>query len=304
MPRRLRVGVGVRSRPWAGPLVCALTLQLAACAGDDDAPPDGDEDAGEATDAGDAGEPGGQCVITWQQDRSQVRASMSDDGREVSVVFADHTEHHRFDERGLWVHQEFVGGPARAPADFTYDAQGHLISATAFATPGESCTNDYDAEDRLVRHACSQSTHAYRHDDAGRIDQVTLTLSDGRTLVSEVRYDGGGQRPVALEDDDSLYTYAYDADDRMTESQRDWVFGGGKDGTFDVRWSWQRRSDGGVGVYAQDGTDHNDAPVIDGVPDLSWTFSAGCDALGLAHPWLTGEPTVIDVGQPRPPFPF
>jgi hypothetical protein len=75
---------------------------------------------------------------------------------------------------------------------------------------------------------------------------------------------------------------------------------GGKDGTSDISWTWIYRDNGAVSRYEQDGTDHFDAPVIDGEPDLTWTFSPDCDLIGDAHPWIYNQRSPIDVGQPTP----
>jgi YD repeat-containing protein len=294
-----------RARIVCATFATALAVVLGGCADDSGGTsPENDagtsrEDGGQRADAGGAAD---ECRITWREDGSVVRVSMSDDAREVRVQFADRAEHHTFDERGLWVQQAFEGQSARAPVVMEYDAHGHLTAATEFGTPGNTCANTYDADDRIVRHQCIAADYAYRYDADGRIDQVTLA-QDGGEIVNELRYDAAGL-PTALENDQTLYTYAHDADGRLASYERDWTFGSGKDGTPDIRWTWRRGADGSVSSYEQDGTDHNDAPVIDGVADLLWAFSDACGPIGLAHPWLVGEPTLVDVGQPLPPFPF
>jgi len=243
------------------------------------------------------------CRISWQADDTAVEVSMSEDERSVTLTKPSQVLHYEFDAAGRWIRSEITQSPARAPTDFTYDAQGHLTSRVTFAEPGTTCTNQYDTADRLIARDCDGTQYAYTFDTNDRITQVTITNPGNPSVITDITYDAM-DRITREESANSRYSYTYDADDRMTTMERDWVFGGGKDGTSDIRWTWNYRSSGGVSTYEQDGTDHADNPFIDGTPDLIWTFTEACDAIGAVHPWIYNYPTIIDVGHPLPPFPF
>lgn len=252
---------------------------------------------------GGAGPSSDICEVSWQFDTTVARISMAEGARSVTVDRDPQTFQYDFDADGRWIYSEVSGTPPRAPTDFAYDAHGHLTAAITFGEPGTSCTNQYDGADRLIARDCDGTRYAYTFDTSDRITQVTTTNAGSPSVAHDITYDAQ-DRPSGDEWTDGRYSYAYDAADRMTTMERDWIFGGGKDGTSDIRWTWNYRSGGGVATYEQDGTDHNDNPVIDGTPDIIWTFTEGCDAIGTAHPWIYDYPTIIDVGQPLPPFPF
>lgn len=245
----------------------------------------------------------GICTITWREDGSEVEVTMSSDTRTVTVTRGELSDQHTFDADGRLARTSYLGGPLRPSRDYMYDAQGHLISAITFGEPGVvQCTNDYDDQDRLISHQCTDVHYGYRYDDQGRIDQVTSNAPGDLPLVRTIGYDG--ELITSSETADMAETYAYDSEDRIDTHESDWSFGTGKDGTFDIRYSWVRDDAGNVRSYDQDGTYHNDAPVIDGVADLRWTFSPSCDAIGTVHAWIYNAPEIIDIGHPMPAAPF
>ncbi len=268
--------------------VIATSMVFSACAG---------ESHGEPMDEG-------ICKITWREDNSEVEVTMGPDTRTVTVTRGELSDEHHFDGAGRLIRTAYLGGPLRPSRDYMYDAQGHLTSAITFGEPGVvQCTNDYDDEERIISHQCTDADHAYRYDNQGRIDQVTSTSPGGGSpLVRTIGYEG--ENIVSAETATIAEAFEYDSEGRLSARESDWTFGTGKDGTFDIRYSWVRDVDGNVRRYEQDGTYHNDAPVIDGVADLQWTFSPGCDAIGAVHPWIYSEPQIIDVGLPLPTIPF
>lgn len=273
------MNVGLR---WMVSGVAMLTL---ACAGDGGNPVEGD----------------GICRITPTEGLLPVEITMTDDGLEVTVSRGngESREVHTFNADQRLVRTSYEGIPARGASEITYDEHGHLTSVMTFAEPPSMCTNTYDSAQRISTRACTQANHAYGYDESGRIDSTTVTPTGGDARTYDVRYDSH-DNIIAVEDATSLYSYAFDSEGRPSTVERDWVFGGGKDGTPDIRWSWVYRGNGAVSRYEQDGTDHADAPVIDGEPDLTWTFSPDCDLIGDAHPWIYNQRSPIDVGQPTP----
>jgi len=273
------VNVGLR---WIVSGVAMLTL---ACAGGGGNPVEGD----------------GICRITPTEGLLPVEITMSDDAREVTVSrgSGESREIHTFDADQRLVRTRYEGIPLRGANEVTYDEHGYLTSVMTFGEPPQQCTNSYDSEQRISERVCTNATYAYSYDDSGRIDSTTVTPTGGDARTFDVRYDSN-DNIIAVEDDTSLYTYGFDTEGRPSTVERDWVFGGGKDGTPDIRWTWIYRNDGAVERYEQDGTDHADAPIIDGEPDLVWAFSPDCDAIGDAHPWIYGQRSPIDVGHPTP----
>lgn len=278
--------VSARRSGW----IAVASVVVAACAGGDGAGP------GETDD--------GVCHIVWREDGSEVELTMSTDTRTVTVARDELSDQHSFDAEGRLTRTSYLGGPLRPAREYTYDDQGHLISAITFGEPGVvQCTNAYDDEDRIINHNCTGADIAYRYDDEGRIDQVTSDAAgDDMPVVRTIGYDG--ENIISTETATIGETFAYDSDGRLSARESDWTFGTGKDGTFDIRYSWVRDDAGHVRAYEQDGTHHNDAPVIDGVADLQWTFSPSCDAIGAVHAWIYNTPEIIDVGHPMPAFPL
>lgn len=266
-------------------MMSGLALLTVACAGGGGTPAEGD----------------GICRITPTEGLLPVEITMSEDAREVTVSRGngESREIHTFDDDQRLVRTAYEGIPTRAATDFTYDAQGHMTAAMTFGEPGNTCDNTYDAQDRLTSRACRNETTTYTYDDSNRIESYTVTPVGGDARTYSVSYDSD-DNIIAVEDGTSLYSYGFDSEGRPSTIERDWVFGSGKDGTSDIRWTWIYRDNGAVNRYEQDGTDHFDAPVIDGEPDLVWTFSADCDRIGDAHPWIYNQRSPLDVGRPAP----
>lgn len=244
----------------------------------------------------------GVCRIVWlEQPTSTIEVSMTPDGREVTVSRGngESREASTFDAQGRLTRTEYQGIPTRAPTDITYDAQGYFTDIVTFAEPGDSCTNSYDADDRLTARDCAQAEYTYSYDDNDRIVGYTATPAGGDVRSYTVSYDAN-DNIVAIESATSHEIYTYNADGTLATHESDWTFPDGKDGTFDIRWTWTYRASGAVSRLEQDGTQHADAPVIDGTPDLTWTFSPSCDAIGAIHPWIYDQHPRTPVGQPLP----
>lgn len=276
--------MGLSLRRWS----VLSVLVIGACAGDG-AEPDG--------------EPGVCEVAFGDNEFLHWTLSMSDDAREVRLEQMEQWVTHRFDADGKLIRTEYGGIPARPAADYEYDDHDRMVEVSVFGEPGDQCTNMYDDDDRLIDRACRDSHYTYGYGEGDRIETLQVLTPGSDPLDIAVSYDDDDQI-TAIESDGSAYAYSYRADGQIETMERDWVFGSGKDGTADIRWTWRFRADGSVSALEQDGTDHNDAPVIDGEADLRWTFTAGCNAIGEAHPWIYKRPVMIDVGMPVPYAPY
>src|SRR5262249_35000190 len=123
------------------------------------------------------------------------------------------------------------------------------------------------------------TTAAHDTDADGTVDVTCVRHIEDSHPVSSQCQATGAERPS------EGWTYAYENGvlARAESDQQPWS---GADGTPDIRYTWSRDDRGRLTGFQQDGTYHDDNPVIDGVADFGETYSAGCEPLIESFPWL------------------
>lgn len=256
---------------------------------------------------GDGGvDPLHECVITAKYESmnpvTTLTGSYAETGR---IITADYV--FELDEvaRTIAVSGNAQDGPTWYWTN-TYDAVGHLALLEHRDGTVVEYENAYDGDrilsTRVIPFAGQNhdpGTIEYFYDDAANPDSWTREVSsyesDPPLTYTWTRTVEAGKvtRAEQLFPDEptprGIWTYAYE-NEVLTTIERDQGYWDGSDGVPDIRFSWSHDDQGLLRAFEQDGTDHLDAPTIDGVADFRETYSPGCSALLDEHPWLAHLP--------------